>query len=176
MIRRVLLYPDPVLKCKSRAVAWDEFDKEELRTLVADLRDTCIAYHGVGLAAVQVGVLQRVVLVGRSMLAMVNPVIVGRSEDTAVHLEGCLSFPDVFEVVRRRLEVDVEYQRVDGERVLESFKGLDAHAVQHELEHLDGQLLSDHMNRQRRWVVKKLVAKNPGITPTLFGTPKGVVI
>lgn len=156
MIRKVLLYPDPVLKQKSALV--EKFDAS-LLTLATDLRETMVAYHGAGLSAVQVGDLRRLIVVGRSFKVMVNPHIDEVRGAKVDQVEGCLSFPGVFERVPRHTWVRVSYQTPTGECRGEILQGLDAHVVQHEIEHIDGMLISDRMNRQRKWEVKMEMRK-----------------
>jgi peptide deformylase len=114
-----------------------------------------IEYNGVGLAAPQVGVMRRVIAVtnpGESeVLVMANPVITRFGNNRRKMREGCLSFPGVFEWVERSLKVEVEYSVAlpyglhgGPQRVLKRFRGLQAHVIQHEVEHLNGILLSDH--------------------------------
>jgi peptide deformylase len=153
-VRKVLLYPDPRLKEVSETVGDAEWD-DELLALACDLRDTMLAYKGVGLAAPQIGVMRRVLAVTnpgeRETLVMANPVIKRFGRDRKKMREGCLSFPGVFEWVERSLKVEVEYSVAlpyglhgGPQRVLKRFRGLQAHVIQHELEHLDGILLNSH--------------------------------
>jgi peptide deformylase len=154
MIRDILLYPDPRLSQVSETVGDAEFD-EELLALCTDLRDTMVANKGVGLAAPQIGDLRRVIAVTggdpeAQVLVMVNPVITHFGRDRKKLREGCLSFPGVFEWVERSLKIEVEfsiglpYGSYGGTpRLFKRFRGLQAHVIQHELEHLDGILLSN---------------------------------
>src|SRR5262249_23442562 len=139
-IRPVRLYGDPVLREKALEVT--EVD-DTLRGLIADMRETMAAYRGVGLAANQVGVVQRVLVLDvpisedeRVQLAMINPVIEQRS-GSEVGEEGCLSVPGIYQDVRRAARVCVRYQDEHGAPRLIEADGFLARAIQHEVDHLD---------------------------------------
>ncbi len=152
-IRPVRLYGDPVLRQKSSPIAGVD---DTVRELVADLRETMRAYHGVGLAANQVGVLQRVLVVDvpldeetRAQYALINPVLDQRS-GTGSGEEGCLSIPGIYEEVRRAQRVRVRALDEHG-RPLELFaEGYLARAFQHEVDHLDGVLFVDRLSVLKR--------------------------
>ena len=155
MKREILKYPDPKLSKVSEPVYVTEFD-DELLALATDLRETMLAANGAGLAAPQIGILRRVIAIRGDNddktvppLVLVNPVITSKSNNRKLMREGCLSFPGIFEMVMRSLKVDVDYFTPQGEYVTARFKGLQAHAIQHEVEHLDGHLLSDNMTFER---------------------------
>ena len=152
-VRPVRLYGDPVLRKK--AVEVTEFD-DELRALVADMRETMIAYHGIGLAANQVGVLQRVLVVDvpldddrRAQLTLVNPVVVQRSGSEAGE-EGCLSIPGIYDDVTRSVRVKVKAQDEFGRALELEPEGYLARAIQHEVDHLDGVLFVDRLSPLKR--------------------------
>ena len=156
----VRIYGDPVLR--QRAADVKSFD-ESLRRLIADLRETMHAYHGVGLAAPQVGVLERVLVVdvpldeeGLSMAshALVNPVIVERTS-TQTTEEGCLSIPGIFEEVTRALEIRVRYQDEEGRKATLEADGYLARAIQHEVDHLDGVLFVDRLSALKRQFLRR---------------------
>jgi peptide deformylase len=157
-LRPVRIYGDPVLREKAREVT--AFD-DSLRALVADLFDTMKAYNGVGLAANQVGVAQRVFVVDvphedgtRDRFAVVNPVLDHRTgKDTAE--EGCLSMPGVYEDVARATGLRLRGLDAHGrafERVVEGFL---ARAIQHEADHLDGVLFTDRLSPLKRQFLKR---------------------
>ena len=156
----VRIYGDPVLRQKAAEVR--VFD-DALRAFVADLRDTMRAYHGVGLAANQVGVPQRVAVVDvpldeegarRAAYALVNPVIVAResSEDSD---EGCLSIPGIFEEVSRAYRIRVRFQDETGREVTVDAEGYLARAIQHEVDHLDGVLFVDRLSALKRTFLRR---------------------
>ncbi|HUU11698.1 MAG TPA: peptide deformylase [Phycisphaerae bacterium] len=144
-------YPDPVLRERARPV--EQFD-ERLAALAADMVKTMTEANGLGLAAPQVGLSLKVVVVsadgqpGKEMV-LVNPEIVS-TEGAEVAEEGCLSFPGIFVKIRRFHRVGVRYRDVRGEVHEAEVEGLLARAVQHELDHLDGRLLVDRMSPVQR--------------------------
>jgi peptide deformylase len=157
-LRPVRIYGDPVLREKAREVR--EFD-DSLRQLVADLFETMAAYNGVGLAANQVGVAQRVFVVdvpledgSHHKFAVVNPVLDQRSGKAKAE-EGCLSMPgilaDVDRATRLRLRAFDEHGK-PYERVVEGFL---ARAVQHETDHLDGVLFTDRLGPLKRQFLRR---------------------
>jgi peptide deformylase len=131
---------------------------DEIRALVADLFDTMYAAEGIGLAANQVGLTQRVAVVDvedHPPLVLINPVIVEREGETRLE-EGCLSIPDLFGDVDRAERIVLETTLLDGTRQLNELKDLPARAVQHEIDHLDGVLFVDHLGLlKRRMLLKK---------------------
>ena len=150
-MRRVRLYGDPVLR--TRAAEVTSFD-DSLRALAADMRDTMHAYRGVGLAANQVGVLQRIVVVDVPGLeepdpphrhTLVNPVIRDR-HGSEVGEEGCLSIPGMYEDVARALTLTVDFRDEHGVPVTLAAEGYLARAIQHEVDHLDGVLFVDRLS------------------------------
>jgi peptide deformylase len=148
---KVLCYPNEVLKHKAAEVT--DFD-DSLRKTATEMLQAMYAANGVGLAAPQVGLSARMTVLNCSgkpedELVLVNPEIVD-SQGKVVAEEGCLSFPGIYIKVQRAEAVKVRYQDLEGqEHVLEA-DGLLARAVQHELDHLDGVLLSDRMNPVQR--------------------------
>ena len=165
MIQPIYLYGSDVLRAKAQD--FDLNDREGLATLVQDLKDTLKSSEGCGLAAPQIGVSRRVLIVdGTGMTdvypylenfvrTMINPVIVEESEKTTVYSEGCLSIPGIYADVRRPKKIKVEYYDENLERKVEEFDNFAARMVQHELEHLDGGLFTDDVAPIR----KKLIAK-----------------
>jgi peptide deformylase len=152
--------PDPRLKTVSTPVT--EFD-EELRTLVADMFETMYAAPGVGLAATQVNVHQRVLVTdvseGRNEpRAFINPEILTR-DGTEVSQEGCLSVPGYYDEVERAERVRVRALDRDGKPFEEDLAGLLAICVQHEIDHLDGKLFVDYLSEMKRQRVRKKLEK-----------------
>ena len=157
-VRSLHLLGSPVLRQKAAPVAQVN---DEVRRLVDDLFETMRAARGVGLAANQVGVAQRVAVVDvgdddPGQLVLINPVIVSRSDDVDTAEEGCLSVPDVFGEVERPAAVVVEALDRDGLPWRGEVRGYKARAVQHEIDHLDGVLFLDHLSAVKRGL---LVAK-----------------
>lgn len=142
-IRNLRYEGDEILKKKSREV--DVID-EKLQTLIDDMIETMHKYNGVGLAAVQVGVLKRVVVIDlyddNGPIALINPVIIKTKGEQEVD-EGCLSFPNKFAKVVRPEEVVAEFTNREGKRIRVKAKELLAQAIMHETDHLNGELFVD---------------------------------
>ncbi len=164
MKRKILLHPDPRLK-KVSAPLPDLSD--ELRALADDMLETMYDAPGVGLAAPQVGVLQRLVVMdcvkgeneAPRPLIMFNPEIVSASDETNVYEEGCLSLPEQFADVTRPAEVEVRWIDRDGAEQQEVFKGLWATCAQHEIDHLDGKLFIDYLKPLKRQMITRKMVK-----------------
>jgi peptide deformylase len=161
-IRRILHYPEPLLKQVSAPVAAID---ETIKTLAADMAETMYAAPGVGLAAPQVGVLQRLVVLDcapkeepRQLLVAINPEIVAR-EGEAFEEEGCLSVPGYYSRVARSVQVTVRFLDLDGNTRQLLADGLWAIAFQHELDHLDGILFVDHLSPLKRSLFRKKYKK-----------------
>lgn len=156
----ILTLPDPRLRQISAPV--EHFDAE-LRTLLDDMLETMYEAPGIGLAAIQVGVAKRIVVMDiakkdeeRAPRFLVNPQIVWASEELSSYNEGCLSVPEYFEDVQRPARIRLRHQDRDGAWLEYEADGLLATVVQHELDHLEGGLFIDHLSRlKRERVVKK---------------------
>ena len=161
MARLTLLhYPDTRLREQAEPVT--KFD-DDLRQLASDMAETMYAHRGIGLAAIQVGVTRRVVVLDTSeernaLLTLVNPEVV-RSEGLTEHEEGCLSVPDVYEPVVRPERVWVRAHNLAGETIELDVDGLRAICIQHEIDHLDGKLFIDRLSRLKQDRLRKRVAK-----------------
>lgn len=180
-IREILEVPDPRLKTVSTPV--ETFD-EELKTLVADMFETMYDANGIGLAAIQVGVPQRVLVIDlqpedpdaepevctahgghehthqptkREPRVFVNPEILDPAEELNTYQEGCLSVPEIYADVDRPKACRVRWQDLDGNLHEEEMEGLMATCIQHEMDHLEGILFIDHLSRlKRNMALKKL--------------------
>lgn len=180
-IREILEIPDPRLKVVSEPVT--RFD-DELKALVADMFETMYDAPGIGLAAIQVGVPQRVLVIDlqpddedaepevctahggehhthqpvkREPRVFINPEILDPSEDLSVYNEGCLSVPDIYAEVERPAAIRARWQDLDGKVHEEAIDGLLATCLQHEMDHLEGVLFIDHLSRlKRQMAIKKL--------------------
>ncbi|MBK8257132.1 MAG: peptide deformylase [Polyangiaceae bacterium] len=162
MIRKILHYPDPRLRQKAEPVL--EMTPE-MKKLVDDMAETMYAAPGVGLAATQIGEPHRIFLVDvagedepSDLRVFINPEIVERRGE-CVGPEGCLSFPGVTEDIKRAAEVRVRAQDRDGKSFELEAEGLLAVAIQHELDHLDGVLMVDHMGMLKRRIVQRKLQK-----------------
>ena len=142
-LRNIVTLEDPILRKTSRKV--EKFDKR-LWDLLDDMKDTLYNANGAGLAAVQVGILRRVVVidVGDGYIELVNPEITERSEETQEETEGCLSIPGEFGITVRPQWVKVKAQNREGKWVVYKGEGLKARCFCHELDHLDGILYIDN--------------------------------
>ena len=143
-IRNIVKLGEPILSKKSRPV--ENFD-EKLYQILDDMKDTLYKAQGAGLAAVQVGILRRIVVMdcGDGYLELVNPEIVERSQEVQHETEGCLSLPGKYGVTERPMKVIVKAQNRDGKWCLYKGEGLKARCFCHELDHLDGILYTSHL-------------------------------
>ncbi|MBV7394385.1 peptide deformylase [Mameliella sediminis] len=165
MKRPILIHPDPRLKKVCPAV--DDLS-DELRVLSDDMLETMYAAPGIGLAAPQIGVLSRLIVLDCAKkddgedprpLVMFNPQVVASSDEQNVYEEGCLSIPDQYAEVERPKVVDVEWLDADGKLQRETFDGLWATCVQHEIDHLDGKLFIDYLKPLRRQMITRKMVK-----------------
>ena len=163
-IRPILVIPDPRLKLVSEPV---ETVTDEIRALVDDMFETMYDAPGIGLAAIQVGVPKRLLVIdvgsreeGRQPLTVINPEIVWACDDEfRVYQEGCLSIPEYFEDVERPARIRVRYTDLDGKTQEIDADGLLATCLQHEIDHLNGVLFIDHLSRLKRDRVNRRFAK-----------------
>jgi peptide deformylase len=162
-VRPILIIPDSKLRLVSKPVGGVT---QELRKLVDDMFETMYEAPGIGLAAIQVGIPERVVTIdvarkdeGKQPLALINPEVLWTSPETSVYEEGCLSIPDYYEEVERPAKVRIRFTDLEGAvREMEA-DGILATCVQHEIDHLDGKLFIDHISRLKRERVVKKFAK-----------------
>ncbi|TMV11468.1 peptide deformylase [Arenibacterium halophilum] len=164
MKRDILIHPDPRLK-KVCAPVPDLSD--ELRRLADDMLETMYDAPGIGLAAPQIGVLDRLIVldcvkedgVPPRPLVMFNPEIIASSDETSVYEEGCLSIPEQYAEVTRPAEVQVRWIDRDGKEQTEGFDGLWATCVQHEIDHLNGKLFIDYIGPMKRQMITRKMQK-----------------
>ena len=159
-ILNILHFPDPRLRQKAEPVA-DVND--EIRTIVDDMFETMYEAPGIGLAAVQVNVLKRMITIDISEdksqpLCFINPEIV-QSSGTEEMEEGCLSVPGIYEMVSRAEQITVRYLDRDGKTVELEAEGLLAVCIQHEIDHLDGKLFVDYLSEMKRSRIRKKMEK-----------------
>ena len=178
MIREILHYPDPLLKQSGSAVKNINGD---LVQLVDDMVQTMYDAPGVGLAAVQIGVPQRIIVLdvnheepGKHLLKLINPVITAR-EGAIIWEEGCLSVIDYTAEVKRAAKIEVKAWTADEKEILIQAEDLLAVALQHEIDHLDGKLFIDRISRLKRELygrrVKKLLREGRPLQATRKGPP-----
>ncbi|MFW2829591.1 peptide deformylase [Sphingomonas sp. ID0503] len=165
-IRPILEAPDPRLRVKSTPV--DTVD-DEVRALIADMFDTMYDAPGIGLAAIQVGVPKRILVIDlqepeeeggepvRNPRVFINPEISDGSEELNVYQEGCLSVPDQFADVERPKHIRAKWLDEKGKAHDQLIDGMLATCLQHEMDHLEGVLFIDHLSRlKREMILKKL--------------------
>ncbi|MFL5264227.1 MAG: peptide deformylase [Anaeromyxobacteraceae bacterium] len=162
MIREIIIWPDPVLKEVAKPVG--DVD-DGLRRLLDDMSETMYAADGVGLAAPQIAVLKRCIVIdtsprqeGQKLVHLVNPRIV-KTEGVTTYTEGCLSIPGEAEEVERAAKVWVQALDYHGKPFELECEGLLAIAVQHEYDHLDGTLFVDHLSSLKREVIRRRMKK-----------------
>ncbi|MES2497168.1 MAG: peptide deformylase [Pseudomonadota bacterium] len=167
-IRPILEAPDPRLRTKSVPV---EMVDDQIRALIDDMFETMYDAPGIGLAAIQIGVPQRVLVIDlqeeedaegkpiRKPQVFINPELFDPSEDYSIYNEGCLSVPDQYAEVERPTEVHARWLDEKGEKHEEKLEGLLATCLQHEMDHLEGVLFIDHLSRLKRDMVMKKLDK-----------------
>lgn len=163
-LREILIHPDPRLKAKADPVV--TFD-DALKTLSDDMLETMYAAPGIGLAAPQIGVMKRLLVMDCEKseeadpqpMVLINPKVVWASDDVSSYEEGCLSIPDQYADVTRPSEVTVTWQDVSGAAQESTFDGLWATCVQHEIDHLDGKLFIDYLKPLKRQMITRKMQK-----------------
>ena len=179
MILPIYLYGAEVLRKENVEV--DLNDKEGIEKLLTDMTDTLKVADGCGLAAPQVGINKRVVIVdGRELTdtydylkdfvrVMINPVVLEESEDVCEYSEGCLSVPGIYAEVCRPSKIKVEYYNENLDKVVEEFDRFACRMVQHELSHLEGNLFVDNVSPiRRKMLARKLQAISKGTVHTRY--------
>ena len=162
MIRPILIHPDPRLKKVCDPVPTIS---SELGKLAEDMLETMYDAPGVGLAAPQVGVMKRVIVMDcikdgtPEPMILINPRVVWASEDVNIYEEGCLSIPEQYADVKRPASVTVEWMDLDGATQERTFTGLWATCVQHEIDHLDGKLFIDYLGPLKRQMITRKMEK-----------------
>ena len=162
-LRDILVIPDKRLRMKSEPVK--AVDKE-IDALIADMFETMYAAPGIGLAAIQIGVPRRVIVMDLAKkddpaepLVFINPEIVGSSDEKATYEEGCLSIPEYYEDVERPQKLRVKYLDRDGKPQEIEADGLLSTCLQHEIDHINGVLFIDHISKLKRDMVMKRFKK-----------------
>ena len=162
-LKDIIFIPDPVLREVAAPVAEVT---DGVRRLLDDMVETMYHAPGIGLAAPQVNVSQRLIVMdcgsddAPELYKMINPEIIARSEDTAILEEGCLSIPKQTAEVKRPAIVDVRYTDIEGAEQTQRCEGLLAACVQHEIDHLDGVLFIDHISRLKRDMIVRRALKD----------------
>jgi len=172
-ILKIRKFPDPILQQTSQEIA--EVD-DDIQKLMDDMMETMYANNGVGLAAVQIGVLKRVLVMDtgwsneryekdnnseNNKIYMANPKIIKSSKKLSPHKEGCLSFPGLDSVVKRPDYIEIEYlDYYNKKQILKAENSLLAVCVQHEIDHLDGINFIDRISKLKRDLILKKIKKN----------------
>lgn len=166
-VQPILLYPDK--KLREKAIPVEDVNTEEVQILINDMLDTIEAYDAQGLAATQIGKPLRVIVCKirpavvvndkKQYSVFINPEIIDKSGNVVAQ-EGCLSFPTLYDRVGRSNEINLKATDYMGNVNYYHFSGVDAVAVQHEIDHLDGVLFTDKMNRIQRRIIEKKAEKN----------------
>ena len=160
--KNIIIEPDPILRKKSQPL---EKVDNELRKLLDDMLETMYAAPGIGLAAVQIGILKRLVVIDVSKdekkkepFFLVNPKINFQSKKISTHEEGCLSLPGYFAEIERPAECHIDYVDYNGKKQELKASGLLATCIQHEIDHLDGILFIDYLSKLKKdMIIKKLI-------------------
>ena len=165
-IKKILTEPDKILRQVSKSV--EEVGKYE-QSLMDDMLDTMYAADGIGLAAIQIGIPKRIIVMDISWskgekkpMYFVNPVIKKKDKEKSIYEEGCLSVPNQFAEIERPKKCEVEYLNYEGEKKLLKTEGLLATCIQHEMDHLEGILFIDYLSKlKKNMIIKKLLKNRP---------------
>ena len=168
MKRKILIEPDPILRKKCEPL---EKVDNGIRKLMKDMLETMYDAPGIGLAAVQVGILKRLVVIDISKdenkkdpLFLINPEIISKSENSSVYEEGCLSLPGQFAEIERPAECFLKYIDLNGKEKKLKANGLLSTCIQHEVDHLNGVLFIDYLSKLKKdMIIKKLVKRKKEI-------------
>ena len=163
-IKNIITVPDETLKKVSDPI--EKVGLNEIK-LINDLFETMYNFKGIGLAAVQVGILKRILVIDisnkgekKKPISFINPVIKKVSNETSVYEEGCLSIPDTFIEIERPKICEVEYIDINGKLKNLSCDGLLSTCLQHEINHLDGKLIIDNLSKLKRDIIIKKISKS----------------
>ena len=170
-IKTILTEPNKILRQVSKSV--EKVGQAE-RQLMDDMLDTMYHANGIGLAAIQIGVPKRIIVMDLSKkeeekkpMYFVNPVIKNKNQNFSKYEEGCLSVPNQFAEIERPSQCDVEYLDYNGEKKFLHADGLLATCIQHEMDHLEGILFIDYLSKLKRSMIIKKLSKNKSNTAIL---------
>ena len=172
-IRKILTEPDPFLRQKSKPV---EKVDDTIRKIMDDMLETMYNAPGIGLAAVQIGILKRIIVIDVSKkeeekkpLFLINPEIKLKSKKTSIYEEGCLSLPGYFAEIERPAECNVEFIDYYGKKKELKADGLLSTCIQHEIDHLNGVLFIDYLSKLKRdMIIKKLRKQKKSLDKTVL--------
>ena len=159
--RPIIIEPDPILRKKSQSL---ENVDNDLRKLLDDMLETMYEAPGIGLAAVQIGILKRLIVIDiskedkkKNPLFLINPIITYKSKNTSSYEEGCLSLPGHYAEIERPSECHLEFLDYNGKKKKLEAQGLLATCIQHEVDHLNGILFIDYLSKLKKdMIIKKL--------------------
>ena len=161
--RKIIIEPDTILRKKSETL---EKVDNELRGLMDDMLETMYAANGIGLAAIQIGIAKRIIVMDLSRdnekkepRYFVNPVIQNKDSEKSTYEEGCLSVPNQFAEIDRPSSCVVEYLDYDGKKQILNADGLLATCIQHEMDHLEGILFIDYLSKLKKSMILKKLSK-----------------
>ena len=162
--RKIVIEPDPILRKKSENL---EIVDDELRALLDDMLDTMYAAPGIGLAAVQIGILKRLIVIDiskdkekKNPLFLINTEIISISKKTSIYEEGCLSLPGHYAEIERPAECQIKYVDYNGKEKELKADGLLSTCIQHEVDHLNGILFIDYLSKLKKDMIVKKLAKH----------------
>ena len=162
-VRKILTEPNKLLRQISETV---EKIGDEERRLMDDMLDTMYAAPGIGLAAIQIGVAKRIIVmdisrdeIKKEPMYFINPIIKNRNNEKAKYEEGCLSVPDQFAEIERPNTCEIEYLDYNGKKKLLKADGLLATCIQHEMDHLEGILFIDYLSKLKKSIIIKKLSK-----------------
>ena len=162
-VKIILTEPNKLLRQISQPV--DHVGENEQK-LMNDMIETMYAANGIGLAAIQIGFPQRIIVMdiskdkkNKNPMYFVNPIILNKSKEQSIYEEGCLSVPDQFAEIERSNKCEVEYLDYNGEKKLLKAEGLLATCIQHEIDHLEGILFIDYLSKLRKSIIIKKLSK-----------------
>ena len=166
--KKIVIEPDPILRKKS--LPFEKVDSE-VKTLLNDMLETMYEAPGIGLAAVQIGILKRAIVIDiskedekKNPIFLINPTIRFKSDKRSIYEEGCLSLPGHFAEIERPAECDLDYIDYDGKKRNLKAKGLMATCIQHEVDHLNGVLFIDYLSKLKKdMIIKKLLKQKKEI-------------
>ena len=162
-IKNIITEPNKILRQISSPV--EKVGKDE-RKIMDDMLETMYAANGIGLAAIQIGIPKRIIVIDlkienkKNPLYFVNPIIKNKDSLKSTYEEGCLSVPNQFAQIDRPKKCDVDYLDYDGEKKILKAEGLLATCIQHEMDHLEGILFIDYLSKLKKSMILKKLSKN----------------
>ncbi len=170
-IKKILTEPNKILRQVSKTV--DQVTKDEQK-LMDDMLETMYHANGIGLAAIQIGIPKRIIVMDigwkdekKNPMYFVNPIIKNKNKDLSTYEEGCLSVPNQFAEVDRPASCEIEYLDYNGEKKLLEANGLLATCIQHEMDHLEGILFIDYLSKLKKSMIVKKLSKQKKSSETL---------